>query len=76
MTDAPQSESAESRQITDDMLVSELTVGEFKQLIGQLLANHAVAAISKDVLETPIEPQVKVQHKSLDDFMNGLTDNN
>lgn len=69
MADAPQ-----PRTITDEMPLSELTVGEFKQLLSQLLAQYTVAAASEAVLDAPLEPQVKIQHKSLDDFMNTLTD--
>lgn len=67
-------DSAQPRKITDDMPLSELTVGEFKQLMAQLLAKHSVAAASEGVLDAPLEPEVKIQHKSLDDFMSTLTD--
>lgn len=70
MTDAPQ-----PRNITDDTLLADLTVGEFKQLLSQLLAQYTVATVSDAVLDAPLEPQVKIQHKSLDDFMSTLTDN-
>lgn len=60
----------EPRDITDDMLVSDLTVGEFKLLVAELLQNLAPQADSK--IEPPIEQQVSVRRKSLDEFMSDL----
>ena len=58
----------EARQITDDMLLSELTVGEFKALIQNLLSQ---APKSESKIEPPIE-KLKMRRKSLDEFMNDL----
>jgi hypothetical protein len=60
----------ESRQITDDLLLSELTVGEFKMLIHNLLS-QAQAPKSDSKIEPPIE-KLKMRRKSLDEFMNDL----
>jgi hypothetical protein len=60
----------EQREITDDMLLSELTVGEFKALMQELLAN--LAPQSDATPESKIEVEVNVRRKSLDEFMNDL----
>jgi hypothetical protein len=60
----------EQREITDDMLLSELTVSEFKALLRQLLANLAPQTAVPD--EPKIEVEVNVRRKSLDEFMNDL----
>jgi hypothetical protein len=60
----------EQREITDDMLLSELTVGEFKALLHELLAN--VAPQAETPSESKIEVEVNVRRKSLDEFMNDL----
>jgi hypothetical protein len=60
----------ESRQVTDDMLLSELTVGEFKALIQNLLS-ETQAEKSESKIEPPIE-KLKMRRKSLDEFMNDL----
>ena len=57
----------EERQITDDMLLSELTVGEFKHLIQSLLSDKQ----SSSKIEPPIE-KVNIRRKSLDEFMDDL----
>lgn len=64
--------SDEQRPITDDMLLSELTVGEFKQLLAELLsASTPVVATSK--VDAPDE-KLTIRRKSLDEFMNDLGD--
>lgn len=63
----------ESRQITDDMLFSELTVGEFKALMQELLSQTKPPPKSESKVEPPIE-KVKLRRKSLDEFMNDLGD--
>jgi hypothetical protein len=60
----------EQREITDDMLLSELTVGEFKALMSELLANLAPQTEASP--EPKIEVEVNVRRKSLDEFMNDL----
>jgi hypothetical protein len=57
----------EERQITDDMLLSDLTVGEFKKLVQSLLTDKE--PVSK--IEPPIE-KVNIRRKSLDEFMDDL----
>lgn len=60
----------EQRPITDDMLLSELTVGEFKQLMAELLsASTPVVATTK--VDAPDE-KLTIRRKSLDEFMNDL----
>lgn len=64
--------SDEQRQITDELLLSELTVGEFKQLIQSMLAQpDTEKALNK--IDPPIE-KVAIRRKSLDEFMNDLGD--
>jgi hypothetical protein len=60
----------EQRDLNDDMLLSELTVGEFKALMRELLAN--LAPQSDVTPESKIEVEVNVRRKSLDEFMNDL----
>lgn len=63
--------SDEPRDITDEMMLSELTVGEFKQLMSQIL--HQVPAdmvIDDDDDETPAPKTLT--RKSLDQFMSDL----
>jgi len=62
--------SDEAREITDEMLLSELTVGEFKQLLLELLANLSVSSEAKATSE--IEQPITVRRKSLDEFMSDL----
>lgn len=62
--------SDDSREITDEMLLSELTVGEFKQLMTELLAQLAPQKANKNI-EPPIE-KVSIRRKSLDEFMSDL----
>ena len=57
----------EERQITDDMLLSELTVGEFRQLIQSMFSSKEPAS----KIEPPIE-KVNIRRKSLDEFMDDL----
>jgi hypothetical protein len=57
----------EERQITDDMLLSELTVGEFRQLIQSMFFSKESAS----KIEPPIE-KVNIRRKSLDEFMDDL----
>jgi len=59
----------EPRKITDDMPLSELTVGEFKALMQEILSQAPKKSESK--VEPPIE-KVKMRRKSLDEFMNDL----
>lgn len=59
----------EQRPITDNLLLSELTVGEFKKLIAELLSSEPV--ISQEKPELP-ETNITVRRKSLDEFMNDL----
>lgn len=66
--------SDEPRNITDDMMLSELTVGEFKQLVASLLPQassqgHVVEANTTD--KTP----KAVTRKSLDEFMSDISTN-
>jgi hypothetical protein len=56
------------RSITDDMLLSELTVGEFKKLLQDMLGSEKPSKI-----EPPIE-KVNIRRKSLDEFMEDLGD--
>ena len=63
--------SDESRQITDEMLLSELTVGEFKQLMQSLLAQSPATEKSPAKIDPPIE-KVAMRRKSLDEFMSDL----
>ncbi|MEO1162700.1 MAG: hypothetical protein AAFV98_02855 [Chloroflexota bacterium] len=67
--------SDEQRTITDDMPLSDLTVGEFKALMREMLATVAIASTvdedASDVAQEPVE-QVEVKRKSLDEFMSGL----
>lgn len=64
--------SDEQRQITDELLLSELTVGEFKQLIQSMLAQpDTEKPLNK--IDPPIE-KVAIRRKSLDEFMNDLGD--
>lgn len=64
--------SDEQREITDDMLLSELTVGEFKQLMQTLMTQSGTEKpLSK--IDPPIE-KVAIRRKSLDEFMNDLGD--
>lgn len=59
------------RQITDEMKLSELTVGEFKALLRELLASPPVEVMSP-VSEEKIQAKVTVRRKSLDEFMSDL----
>lgn len=63
----------ESRQITDDMLLSELTVAEFKALMLEILSQAQTQHTVESKIEPPIE-KVKLRRKSLDEFMNDLGD--
>mgnify|MGYP001047024009 CR=1 FL=1 len=67
--------SDEQRTITDDMQLSDLTVGEFKALMREMLATVAVPSTDTeqdaDIAQDPVE-QVEVKRKSLDEFMSGL----
>ncbi|GAB5491517.1 MAG: hypothetical protein Phog2KO_17320 [Phototrophicaceae bacterium] len=60
----------EQRPITDNLLLSELTVGEFKKLIAELLSSSE-PVISQETTELP-ETNITVRRKSLDEFMNDL----
>lgn len=60
----------EQRPITDNLLLSELTVGEFKKLIAELLSSSE-PVISQEKPELP-ETNITVRRKSLDEFMNDL----
>jgi len=62
------------REITDDMLLSELTVGEFKQLVQELLTIAPGPSAKPARMESQIE-QVTVRRKSLDEFMSDLGGN-
>lgn len=66
--------SDEQRQITDELLLSELTVGEFKQLMQSLLAQiETTDEKPLNKIDPPIE-KVAIRRKSLDEFMNDLGD--
>lgn len=60
----------EQRSITDDLLLSELTVAEFKQLMAELLL-ASTPAVSTSKIDPPIE-KITMRRKSLDEFMNDL----
>ena len=62
--------SDDKRTITDDLLLSDLTVGEFKQLMRHLLAETSFSE-SGGKIQPPIE-KVPMRRKSLDEFMNDL----
>jgi hypothetical protein len=62
----------EQRDITDDMPLSELTVGEFKALMQEILANSTPQ--TDTVAAAPAaEPKAEVKRKSLDEFMSDLS---
>jgi len=61
------------RKITDDLLLSELTVGEFKQLISDLVRNPQTNETITPEAESP-QTSVTVRRKSLDEFMSDLSD--
>lgn len=61
----------EQRPITDDLLLSELTVGEFKQLLAELLSASTPIEASIDNNDAPLE-KISIRRKSLDEFMNDL----
>ncbi|MGJ3238325.1 MAG: hypothetical protein ACFE0Q_06430 [Anaerolineae bacterium] len=64
--------SDEPREITDDLRLSELTVGEFKQLMLDLLVQApSTSPESADNAPEPVE-KINVRRKSLDEFMNDL----
>ncbi|MEM9951140.1 MAG: hypothetical protein AAF846_06060 [Chloroflexota bacterium] len=63
---------SEQREVTDDMLLSELTVGEFKALLQSLIPS-SVDAVSTSKIDPPIE-KIQMRRKSLDEFMNDLGD--
>lgn len=63
----------EQGKITDDTLLSELTVGEFKQLMSELLADVTPIESKTHKIEPPIE-KVPMRRKSLDEFMSDLGD--
>lgn len=60
----------EQRTITDDLLLSELTVGEFKQLIAELLS-ASTPVVATSTVDAPDE-KLTIRRKSLDEFMNDL----
>ncbi len=62
--------SDEQREITDDMHISDLTVGEFKQLMQSMMGQPATSASSSKV-DPPIE-KIAMRRKSLDEFMDDL----
>lgn len=60
------------RTITDDLLLSELTVGEFKRLLAETLATVAVSSGREPSApdETPaVETIEPVRRMSLDEFL-------
>lgn len=58
----------------DDTLLSDLTVGQFKQLLTDLLAQHTLAAPTTDATEEEAAVEkAEVKRMSLDDFMSDLT---
>jgi hypothetical protein len=64
--------SDDPRPLTDDMRLSELTVGEFKQLMQQILQTAANQSAARPA-ENPASGQdVTVRRKSLDEFMADL----
>lgn len=64
--------SDDPRDITDDMLLSELTVGEFKQLMRELLNAAPPRPDDPADADDDSPPQVTVRRKSLDEFMSDL----
>lgn len=62
----------EKRDITDDMPLSELTVGEFKALMQDILANLAPQS-DTIAASPPVETKAEVKRKSLDEFMSDLS---
>lgn len=65
--------SDDQRQITDDMQLSELTVGEFKQLMQALLSGLSANESTGSKIDPPIE-KISIRRKSLDEFMSDLSD--
>ena len=61
----------EQRPITDDLLLSELTVGQFKQLLAELLSASTPMVATSTVVDAPDE-KLTIRRKSLDEFMNDL----
>lgn len=61
----------QQRDITDDMLLSDLTVGEFKHLLASLMPSTANTVSSTPKIDPPIE-KVTIRRKSLDEFMDDL----
>ena len=66
--------SDEQRPLTDDMPLSDLTIGEFKQLMADILAQASPVKPEKSI-DPPIE-KVSIRRKSLDEFMNDLGSKN
>jgi Flp pilus assembly protein TadG len=64
--------SDDPRPITDDMQISELTVGEFKQLMQQILQTAADSAAPEPAESPQSNQDVTVRRKSLDEFMADL----
>lgn len=69
----------ESHMPTDDQLLADLTVGQFKQLILTLLTQHTEQSHRTEArnlpsqADTTIEPDpITVRRKSLDEFMDDL----
>lgn len=63
----------EPREITDDMLLSELTIGEFKALMRELLDQPETPQVEEPD-EPKIQAKVTLRRKSLDEFMSDLGD--
>jgi hypothetical protein len=63
----------EQRDITDDMRLSELTVGEFKALMQEILANFTPQTDTVAAAHAA-EPKAEVKRKSLDEFMSDLSE--
>ena len=66
--------SDDPRPITDDMQLSELTVGEFKQLMQQILQTAANQAAARPAEKPASGQDVTVRRKSLDEFMADLNE--
>ncbi len=64
--------SDDPRPITDDTPLSDLTVGEFKQLMQQILQTAASQAAPEPAGKAASGQDVIVRRKSLDEFMADL----
>ena len=60
----------EKRELTDDIKLADLTVGEFRQLMQEFLMSAPLAPVE----EKPVseDENISAKKKSLDEFMNDL----